>query len=137
MKKSIGTYLEEQVESGAISENQVTYYYDRNRNIQWVGRAAYCPVYLDRCELKKAEIVGNELRVYEGRPEELTENKAEYAAAEETKEDNTADENRSKPFWGFGKPRWKTLTIPTNNIEISTAFAVLIKMPHKSDYEVI
>ena len=77
MKKSIGTYLEEQVESGAISENQVTYYYDRNRNIQWVGRAAYCPVYLDRCELKKAEIVGNELRVYEGRPEELTENKAE------------------------------------------------------------
>lgn len=87
MKKSIGTYLEEQVESGAISENQATYYYDRNHNIQWVGRAAYCPVYLDHCELKKAEIVGNELRVYEGRPEELTENKAEYAAAEETKED--------------------------------------------------
>ena len=35
------------------------------------------------------------------------------------------------------KIRWKTLTIPTNNIEISTAFAVLIKMLHKSDYEVI
>lgn len=81
MKKSIGTYLEEQVESGAISENQVTYYYDRNRNIQWVGRAAYCPVYLDHCELKKAEIAGNELRVYEGCPEEATEKE------EEAKED--------------------------------------------------
>lgn len=33
------------------------------------------------------------------------------------------------------KIRWKTLTISTNNIEISTAKAVLIKMPHKSAYD--
>lgn len=84
MKKSIGAYLEEQVESGAISENQVTYYYDRNRNIKWVGRAAYCPVYLDHCELKKAEIVGTELRVYEGHQEEAKEETMKFVSDEIT-----------------------------------------------------
>lgn len=33
------------------------------------------------------------------------------------------------------KIRWKTLAISTNNIEVSTAKAVLIKMPHKSAYD--
>ena len=33
------------------------------------------------------------------------------------------------------KIKWKTLTISTNNIEVSTAKAALIKMPHKSDYD--
>ena len=31
--------------------------------------------------------------------------------------------------------KWRSFTISTNNIEVSTAKAVLIKMPHKSDYD--
>ena len=31
--------------------------------------------------------------------------------------------------------KWRSVTISTNNIEVSTAKAVLIKMPHKSDYD--
>lgn len=31
--------------------------------------------------------------------------------------------------------KWRSFTVSTNNIEVSTAKAVLIKMPHKSDYD--
>lgn len=31
--------------------------------------------------------------------------------------------------------KWRSFTVSTNNIEASTAKAVLIKMPHKSDYD--
>lgn len=31
--------------------------------------------------------------------------------------------------------KWRSFTVSTNNIEVSTVKAVLIKMPHKSDYD--
>lgn len=31
--------------------------------------------------------------------------------------------------------KWRSFTVSTNNIEVSAAKAVLIKMPHKSDYD--
>lgn len=65
MKKTIGMYIDEQIENGAIAETQVVVYYDKNRNIRWIGKAGYSPIYLDHCELEKAEQVGQELRVYE------------------------------------------------------------------------
>ncbi len=59
MIKTIGHFLE------SVSGNQVVCYYDRNNNIQWVGKAGSYPIFLDWCVLKSYEYVGHELRVYQ------------------------------------------------------------------------
>lgn len=63
MKSTVGRFLDESIENGTISENQTVYFYDKNNNIAWVGRAGYSPLYLDRHELENYEFVGNELRI--------------------------------------------------------------------------
>ena len=115
MKKTIGMYIDEQIENGVIAEIQVVVYYDRNRNIQWTGKAGYPPIYLDHCELEKAEQVGQELRVYEGTTEEakeitekkeaiamkiIIENEYQGIRIETTSEYYEADIRKANPdFW--------------------------------------
>lgn len=65
LKDSVGQYLEKAVESGEIDEKQVVAFYDKNNNIDWIGKAGYAPIYLDWVELKSKRFVGNELRINE------------------------------------------------------------------------
>ncbi len=72
LKDSVGQYLENAIESGEIDEKQVVAFYDKNNNIDWIGKAGYAPIYLDWVELKSKRFVGNELRINE---REVTESK--------------------------------------------------------------
>ena len=76
LKDSVGQYLEKAVESGEIDEKQIVAFYDKNNNIDWIGKAGYAPIYLDWVELKSKRFVGNELRINE---REVTESKRKVA----------------------------------------------------------
>lgn len=69
MGTTIGKYIEAGLERGKIANNQIVVYYDKNGNIQFIGKAEFTPVYLDRVPLDRIENVGNEMRVYEKRGE--------------------------------------------------------------------
>lgn len=65
MKMTVGRFLEQGIENGTIAEDQPVFYYDKNNNIGWVGKAAYAPIYLDHVKLTNHQVVGNELRINE------------------------------------------------------------------------
>lgn len=62
---TIGRYIENALENGEISANQVCVFYDKNNNIKWLGKAEFYPLYLDWEKLVRMEKVGNELRFNE------------------------------------------------------------------------
>lgn len=63
MKMTVGRFLEQGIEDGTIAENQPVFFYGKNNNIYWVGKAAYAPYYFGHIELQSHQIVGNELRI--------------------------------------------------------------------------
>jgi len=56
---TIGKFLEN------VEENQVVVIYDKNHNINWIGKAGYAPIYTDHMEYKNSYVCGNELRINE------------------------------------------------------------------------
>lgn len=66
MKATVGRQIEEMLEKGEIQANQVCVFFDKNNNINWLGKAEFAPIYLDWETLYKMEYVGNELRFNEG-----------------------------------------------------------------------
>ena len=57
-------WIIEAIENEAIKEDQVVAVYDKNNNIEYLGKAQFAPLNL-RQEFVKAETVGNELRINE------------------------------------------------------------------------
>lgn len=64
-KIRVGTFIANCIINGFIQEDQVVYYYNKNNNLEWVGKAAFAPIYLDYIELDNYKFVGCELRINE------------------------------------------------------------------------
>jgi hypothetical protein len=57
-------WIIEAIENETIDENQIVTVYDKNNNIEYLGKAQFAPLNL-RQEFIRAETVGNELRINE------------------------------------------------------------------------
>lgn len=79
-EKTIGKEIETRLNNNEIAPEQICVYIDKNNNIQWIGKAEFAPVYLDRVNLDHIEKEGHELRYYEARPAEDQPQEAETPA---------------------------------------------------------
>ena len=64
MNTNVTNWIIDNIENGKLDENQVVVVYDKNNNIEYLGKAQFAPLNLWD-EFKTAEIVGNELRINE------------------------------------------------------------------------
>jgi len=64
MKTNVTNWIIDNIENGKLDENQVIVVYDKNNNIEYLGKAQFAPLNLWE-EFKTAEIVGHELRINE------------------------------------------------------------------------
>ena len=61
---TVNRYLEQLIENGAITENQIVAVYDKKNNLVFLGKAGFAPLNL-YYELERVERVGNELHINE------------------------------------------------------------------------
>jgi hypothetical protein len=104
MRTSINTWLEKSLESGMISEQQIIVVYDKNNNIEYLGKADFAPLTLWD-DFKTAVVVGNELHInerqYETTEQETTEQETteqETTEQETTEQETTEQETTEKAF---------------------------------------
>ena len=71
MKINVINWIISKIESGEIEEDQIVVVYDKNNNIEYLGKAEFAPLSLWD-EFKTATIVDNELRINERQPERAT-----------------------------------------------------------------
>lgn len=71
MKVNVINWLMSQIEAGKLDENQVIAVYDKNNNVEYLGKAGFAPLCLWE-EFKTATMVGNELRINERQVEKST-----------------------------------------------------------------
>ena len=71
MKVNVINWILSQIEAGKLDENQVVAVYDKNNNVEYLGKAGFAPLCLWD-EFKTAKMVGNELRINERQVEKST-----------------------------------------------------------------
>lgn len=62
MNMTISAWLERKIENGSIKEDQIIACYNDKHNLEYLGKAGFAPVAL-WWEFKRAELIGNELRI--------------------------------------------------------------------------
>lgn len=84
-------WLEKKLENGEIAEEQIIVIYNKNHNIEFIGKAGFAPIALWD-EVKTVETVGNELRINEEATRTVAESTEETIVKEAAIEETTVEE---------------------------------------------